>query len=1573
MLTPVVSVGERETGSNGGFDMGHCLMSARSWRRLVPALAAAPLVLAGLVFAPASASTVTSATFTGGSGTVSVGGTLYATKGAAVTLAVSTSPDTQCVDVSGAFTAHQQNSGTKSSWTFSFNAGSGDGSQTVTVAASPGVNSQGKCTGNTGTGTASFTLDNTGPIVTGTVSPAPNAAGWNKTNVTVTWSASDAGAGVASGPSPASASVTTNGSSTQTSSATDRLGNPGSGSVTVKVDKGAPTISATTTGTTGLGGWFTTPVNVQFSCSDSVSGIAACLADGTAADNRTISTTPAGGTVVGGTATDNAGNTAPASVTVKVDTTGPVVSGAPTAGANDNGWYRDDVAVHWTASDPESGVPTAPANTTITGEGSDLTSSTTATNGAGLSTTATSPAVKIDRTAPTTTVTGASNVWTANAVTLTLNSSDNLSGVDQTFSAVDAGATTAGTSVSLSTEGDHTVDYWSVDKAGNTEAAHTVHVRIDKTAPTIGHSFTPAGYHDSDWTNAPVSVTFSCTDQGGSGLASCSAPVTESTEGTSTVSGTATDGAGNTATDTATIRIDLTKPVISASANGTKSDLGWYADDVTVGFACSDALSGISSCPTTEVLGEGADQSASGTTTDAAGNTASASITGIDVDKTKPVLTADYSTAWHAGDVTVHWSCTDALSGVATGPSDDTVTGEGDNLSSTAQCTDKAGNTTTRTVDGVRIDRHAPTTTASVPQAPASGWYTSGVEVALHASDTLSGVDTTTYTIDGGQPKTYNGTFTVTGDGHHTVTFSSTDAAGNVEDAPAPLNLRIDGTSPTTGVINPISPASGWFVTSGIPFAFDAVDDPDGSGVAATYFSIDGGDPATYGAPFTRDLSDGPHTVTYWSVDAAANEEQHRSFDIGVDTTDPTITASQSPAANAAGWNNEPVAVSFACTDEPAGIASGVAGCAGDTLLENEGAGQTVVGDAVDVAGNTSHTTYGPVDIDLTPPSLSGTPNDANAAGWYRGDVTVHWTSDDALSGVDGATRPDDSMVTGEGRDLGATASVSDKAGNVTRTTVRGLKIDRTGPTVTGTPTTGPNGAGWYHTDVAVDWRCSDPQLADGTGGSGVALCPTSSVISGDGAAQSVTSGLPRDIAGNDGSAGVVSGIKIDGTAPVSKADNRCTSSNGWCTGATADVVLTAADNLSGVREIHYRVDNGAEQVAAGASTTASVPLSGSGAGTVTYWAVDVAGNAELPNQVALKWDNIAPTVTHTLDPTANAEGWNNSDVTVTFSAKDDDHGSGVASVTAPQTVSTETSGTDVTGAAKDTVGNEGTDTVTVKLDKTKPTISAAVTQGTVGDNGWYVGPVTVTFTCADDRSGVAACPDAVVLSANGAGQSASGTVTDNAGNEASTSLGGIKIDQEKPTVTSVSVQGGTYTLGNVPSPTCSASDSFSGLASCAVTVGGGNSNGVGTFTWTATAKDKAGNVSTATGSYKVIYAYDGFLQPINDTAHQVGTTTSVFKAGSTVPVKLVLKNAAGAIVQPAVAPEWLTPVKGSSMTAPVDESVYTASADSGTSFRPDSGQWIYNWKTGSAGGNYWRIGVRLDDGQVYYVNIGLR
>jgi hypothetical protein len=1871
---------------------------ARRWARVLSAAVVLPVVLAGLVLAPASAQAgITSTAFSGTNGVVTSNGSLYARQGALLTLTVTTSSDTQCVDVSGAFTDHAQSSTGKTLWTFTTTAPVGDGVKAVTVAVTSNFNAN-KCTGNAVSGQASYVLDNTGPVVTGSLSPAANANLWNNHDTVQSWTAIDAGSGVATGPNPAGSNENQEGVFTRTSTATDRLGNVGNGSFTVRIDKTAPTIagasvdnsngtttvtftcndalsgitscladgsstnSKTVTGPTTVSGtatdqagntrtanvnvpapdktaptivhatsplpnavgWTRADTTVTFSCKDLGSGIDSCVADGTspASPSRTI-TGETAGTLVGGTATDKAGNIAHDSATVKIDRTPPTVEAArdraPNAAgwydanvvvsytcadtlsgvktcpaaqiltegagqsasgtATDNagnaasdsvtgvdidktppalsgaytaGWHTGDVTVNWTCTDALSGPSAQPADSIVTGEGANLSATATCTDKAGNSTTRTVTGIQIDRHAPTTAVSGPANDWVSGDVTVNLSATDPLSGVGYTVYAVDGGSFTSGTTVTLSTEGDHAVSFYSVDTAGNVETTQNVHVRIDKTAPTIGHVFTPGSYADGAWINQDVTVTFQCGDQGGSGLATCEGDTTVTTEGLSQeVDGSATDGAGNQATDSALVSIDKTKPVIKGSVDRGPNELGWYDADVVVSFKCSDSLAGIDTCAPDKTLHEGQGQSTAGTATDNAGNSATDTVSGIDVDETAPELSASYSTAWSTGDVTVHWSCHDALSGVVgpdhsiVGPDrhfTDVVQGEGEDLSSTATCEDAAGNQTTETVHDIRIDRTAPSTaisvtgtispsgwyragievtlegtdnlsdvdmtyfsldggaaqaytgkvpvthdgihhlgywsvdvagnvedghtvtlkvdqtpptlaghattdpngngwyredvtvtwtcsddtsgivpgacpadstvggegpdlsatesvsdvarnststtvggisidrtapvtTGSIPALPASGWFTQGVQVTLSAGDNLSGVESTTYAVDGGAAQPYSGPFTVHGDGPHEVEFFSADNAGNVETAGSPLTFQIDGTAPTTKATNPISPASEWFVTSGIPFAFDATDNAEGSGVAATYYTIDGGLPQTYGQPFTKNLSDGPHQVTYWSVDTAGNEEPHHAFPINVDTVPPTITGHQTPAANAFGWNNTDVAVTFTCTDDTSGI-QGVAGCAGDTPLVNETAGQTVHGDAVDVAGNTSATAVGPVRIDKTAPTLTGVPGHANGAGWYNGDVSVKWVGDDSLSGIDPATQPAPSIVPGEGRHLGADASISDKAGNVGHGSVTDLKIDRGAPTVTGHPTASPNADGWFHGDVVVDWVCTDPKLSDGTDGSGVASCPTSSLIKGNGANQSATSGQPSDVAGNVGSAATVGGIDIDGTAPASSANNQCTAANDWCTGSTADIVLAATDDLSGVKAIHYRVDGSSEHVALGATTTVTVPLTGTGAASVSYWAVDVAGNVETANAVSLKWDNIAPTVTHSLSPAPNAQDWNNADVTVTFSAKDDDHGSGVTSVTPPVTISVETAGQLVTGTAKDTAGNVGTDSVTVKLDKTKPTVTAGITSGTLGSNGWYVGPVTVTFTCSDALSGIATCPDPMVLSANGPGQSASGTATDKAGNTASTTVAGIKIDQEPPTLTTagVNVAGGTYPLGTSPKATCTASDSFSGLASCIVTVTGGTSVGVGTFSWTATARDNAGNTSVLRGTYQVTYRFDGFLQPINDTAHQIGASTSVFKAGSTVPVKLQLKDSAGNLVIPVTAPEWLTPVKGSSMSVPVDESVYSLSGDSGTAYKNDGGgQWSYNWKTGSTAGSYWRVGVRLDDGQTYYVNLGLR
>ena len=227
--------------------------------------------------------------------------------------------------------------------------------------------------------------------------------------------------------------------------------------------------------------------------------------------------------------------------------------------------------------------------------------------------------------------------------------------------------------------------------------------------------------------------------------------------------------------------------------------------------------------------------------------------------------------------------------------------------------------------------------------------------------------------------------------------------------------------------------------------------------------------------------------------------------------------------------------------------------------------------------------------------------------------------------------------------------------------------------------------------------------------------------------------------------------------------------------------------------------------------------------------------------------------ITATGAPPANGAGWNDTGVTVSFDCTDDR--SGIRTCPPSVNVTTETAGQVVSGTAVDRAGNSASTTLTVRIDQTAPSVSAAANPSPNAD-GWNNGDITVTFSCQDALSGVADCPSPVTVTEETSGRIVGGTATDRAGNTA-TAQAAVKLDRTGPQVTITSPADGSTAEGSPVTVTGTVTDSFSGVAAvncngtpatlsgssftCAVVVGDG-----GNTTIVVDARDRAANTASA-------------------------------------------------------------------------------------------------------------------------------
>jgi hypothetical protein len=213
-----------------------------------------------------------------------------------------------------------------------------------------------------------------------------------------------------------------------------------------------------------------------------------------------------------------------------------------------------------------------------------------------------------------------------------------------------------------------------------------------------------------------------------------------------------------------------------------------------------------------------------------------------------------------------------------------------------------------------------------------------------------------------------------------------------------------DVTAPTvSAVVSPAPNAAGWN-NQAVTVTLNAIDQGPlpVSGVASITYSINGGASVTVpGSTVTlasTAFPQGTSTITFSAADQAGNLSATLTQTVNVDSSLPTLTfGAKSPLANAAGWNNTPVSISYTTADLVSGVASSVP--ASPLSFTAQGANQTQTVTVTDVAGNSAVFTSPTVSIDLVAPAVTATAAPALAIrGGGTRTVRVSGTITDALS-----------------------------------------------------------------------------------------------------------------------------------------------------------------------------------------------------------------------------------------------------------------------------------------------------------------------------------------------------------------------------------------------------------------------------------------------------------------------------------------------------------------------------------------------------------------------------------------------
>ena len=1180
------------------------------------------------------------------------------------------------------------------------------------------------------------------------------AGTWTNQNVYVTLNNGSAGTTTYASVSGSAQSVaSTTGATTIEAAGTTTLKvtttdgtNSVSNTYVIKIDKTAPTAGTLTMKLNSSTGaaytantWTANSIHVHLNNgSDETNGSGhkstsySITGPTTASGTNDVTLTTTGTYTAKITTTDNAGNSATRTVTIKIDKEKPAT---PTiTNAKNNTWTNDNVTVTIKSSDNHSGIDriewyennawTTRALTTTNGTGTisytanrNETVRFRAVDKVGNVSAEATTIVKIDKTAPTNTAPTAT--VTAQSITVTCKQTDSLSGIKSgtTQYALKTGDTwsawqTSNTFTKLKQSTSYVVKTKVTDNAGNSaESSETTVYTSKLAAGTLTLKYTDASgatYTSNTWTKDNVYVTLNNGSAGtttyasvsgsAQSVASTTGATTIEAAGTTTLKVTTTDGT-NTSTNSYIIKIDKTAPTVGTltmklgSSTGTTYTSGnWTNQNVWVHKNDgSDSQSGHKS--TTYTI-------------------SAASLTNQTADNT--------------------------------------LTKEG-KYTAVVTTTDNVSNSSTKNYN-INIDKTAPTTVA-----PTASQTTNSITVTNKQTDALSGVSSTQYAIYNGSSwsswQSSNVFSGLTTNKTYKVKTKTTDKAGNSSES---AELSVTTSNLTAGSLTlKHTNASGTAYTANT-WTKDSVYATlnNGSAGTTTYTSVSGSAQTVAVTSSATTITTSGTTKLVVTTTDGTNTAKSGEYIIKVDKNAPTNTAPTTSATT------NSVTVTCKQTDSLSGINAsttqyaiykGSSWSAWQTSNKFTGLThntsykvKTKISDNVGNSGESAETTVST--SKLAAGSLTLKHTNASGAAYTSGS----WSTTDiyvTLTRASTGTTTYES-ISGSAQTVatGTTAATTVTTAGTTTLRVKTtdgtntvyssnyvIKIDKTKPTAgTMTMKLGSSSGSTY---TSGTWTNQSVYIAlnngsDETGGSGHSSTTYSisgaATQSNQTAAQTLTAAgkytitiTTKDVAGNSSTR--TQYIYIDKTKPTAgtltmKLDSSTGSSysnNTWTNHSVYISLNNGSDetNGSGHSSTTYSISGSATQ----SNQTAAQTLSATGTYNITVTTKDKAGNTSTNNYV-IKIDKKAPnvgTLTMKLDSASGEnytnDTWTNHNIYIAVNNGNDansGHQSTTYSISGPITVTNSSEARTLTAegtytvvlTTKDNVGNSSSRTYTIKL-----------------------------------------------------------------------------------------------------------------------------------------------------------------------------------------------------------------------------------------------------------------------------------